>query len=86
MPKYRQREIIVEAEQWYPGSKLPGVRRQPVYNFLGVKVGHADVIDTNNGEVDLQPGDFIVTSGIGRQVYDEATFKQLYVLAGGIDC
>ncbi len=74
MPKFRkkQKPIVIEAEQWFPGSGVEGV----VYLTAGMaypddSVEHGDFlgqawIDTLEG-VPVAPGDWIITGEKGEK-------------------
>lgn len=73
--KFRKRPIIIEAEQWSPGTSVAGVRRIPptrvdLTKTRGILVDRAErnVVDTLEGPLDVSPGDWIIT-GIKGEKY-----------------
>lgn len=74
---YRKRPIVVEAEQWFPGSEIDGV----VANWDNdPRTKDKRSVKTLEGWLDVSPGDWIITGiqgekypckpGIFRATYD----------------
>lgn len=75
--KYRTKPIEVEAVQWHPGMKLPGVlETEEVGKFRPRKLGR---VQTKNGPIFAHPGDWIVTGTDGeKRVCNPSLFDKLY--------
>ena len=56
MPKFRKKPIIVEAEQWFPGKKVEGVREYLGYGYI---VADGYVISPCSRVVEA--GDWVIT-------------------------
>lgn len=59
--KYRKRPVIVEATQWFPGAKIPGVFSDPNYRQY--------VVTIHNQLAYLEPGDWVITEPDGTHHY-----------------
>ena len=57
MPKFRKRPIVIEAEQWFPGKAVDGVRYE----------GSRPTIITLEGSLIVSPGDWIITGVAGEK-------------------
>ena len=57
MPKFRKRSIIIEAEQWFPGKVVDGVRYE----------GSRPTVMTLEGPLIVSPGDWIITGVTGEK-------------------
>jgi len=60
MPKYRKRPIVVEAEQWFPGRIIEGVKEKSE-GTMGY------FIETLEGEMHVSSGDYIITGVKGEK-------------------
>jgi hypothetical protein len=73
MAKYRKRPIVIDAVQWFPGIMIDGVethheKTSPIdgyAQYTGKIVGR---IETLEGVMDAQPGDWIIT-GVNGEKY-----------------
>lgn len=74
MNKFRKKPVVIEAEQWFPGSNIRGVE------YEGGEDHRATII-TLEGIMIVSPGDWIVT-GIKGEKYAvkpeifEATYEK----------
>lgn len=59
--KFRKKPIVVEAEQWFPGKNIEGVRICPDRIRM-------PCIVTLEGNLNVSPGDWIIT-GINGEKY-----------------
>jgi hypothetical protein len=72
MRKFRKKPIVIEAEQWWPGKDVDGV--------IGTRDGFIAFIETLEGDLNVSPGDWIIT-GIAGEKYPckpgifEATYE-----------
>ncbi len=68
MARFRKRSIIVVAEQWWPGKDIPGVQ-ELVYDLADGSTAPAcrAVIETLEGPLIVNPGDWIITGVQGEQ-------------------
>ena len=57
MAKYRKRPVVIEAVQWQPGSRVPGV----------VNDASGPHVQTLEGPLHVSPGDWIITGVKGEQ-------------------
>lgn len=81
--KYRKKPIVIEAEQWWPGSDVEGVEQPIPYSIA--EENHIDDfwrygwIKTLEGGHIVSPGDYIIT-GIKGEKYPCKTdiFKETY--------
>jgi len=62
MPKFRKRPIVIEAEQWFPGKDVVGVRCVMPYDDQT-----CGLIDTLEGKMIVDPGDWIITDVHGER-------------------
>lgn len=68
--KYRKRPIVIEAEQWFPGKEIEGVRiteGEPGVNYGSGIPGAMALIHTLEGSMRVQPGDWIITGVNGER-------------------
>lgn len=80
MAAYRTKRVLVDAEQWFPGREVAGVRLEPVVQGAVEWPGepHA-VCDTPEGPVEVHPGDWIVTgANQDRYPWRPHRFDSLY--------
>lgn len=87
--KFRRKPTIVEAEQWFPGKEVEGVRRIPAHRAdltktRGIFIDRPErhVVDTLSGPVDVAFGDWIITGVMGekypcRQDIFELTYERI---------
>ena len=74
MPKFRKKPIIVEAEQWFPGKEVEGVKERAK--------GAYGYIETLEGGHMVDAGDWIIT-GVAGERYSikahifEATYERV---------
>lgn len=59
MAKYRKLPVIIEAEQWFPGRHILGVK-----NIDGKDYGE---IDTKEGTMAVTSGDWVITGVMGER-------------------
>jgi hypothetical protein len=57
--KYRKKPIVIEAEQWFPGKQIEGVR-----DLNPIRLGE---IDTLEGRMHVNPGDWVITGVKGER-------------------
>lgn len=73
--KFRKKPVVIEAEQWFPGKEIVGVRigRDEFWDEDGAH------ICTLEGPLHVSPGDWIITGVKGERypVKDEI-FKMTY--------
>jgi hypothetical protein len=79
--KFRKRPVVIEAEQWFPGKNIEGVREVDIGNTIGWITGKCikGFISTLEGEMMAEPGDWIIT-GIKGERYPckPDIFEQTY--------
>jgi len=61
--KYRKKPIVIDAEQWFPGKLIDGVKPE---NDLFISA--IAFVDTLEGRMKVSPGDWIIT-GINGEKY-----------------
>ncbi len=64
MVKYRKRPVVIEAEQWFPGRPVDGVREIETGDPFTKIVGQ---VDTLEGVMTVIPGDWIITGVKGEK-------------------
>lgn len=64
--KYRKKPIIIEAEQWFPGSKIEGVESEMVGTCTECPVKKF-YIKTLEGEMEVSSGDYVITGEKGKK-------------------
>jgi hypothetical protein len=69
MAKYRQKPVVIEAEQWFPGKVVDGVVTEydPEIDGVGGKPPFP-FIRTLEGKMFVSPGDWIIT-GVNSEKY-----------------
>ena len=55
--KYKKRPVVVEADQWFPDKQINGV----------VVLDNEVFIETLEGKMKVNPGDFIITGVVGEK-------------------
>jgi hypothetical protein len=73
--KFRHKVIEVEAEQWFPGKEIPGVKIWPEC------LGPTPYVTTMQGQqVTIKAGEWIIQEGDGIHAYpcDPGRFEQIY--------
>jgi hypothetical protein len=60
MALYRKKPVVIEAEQWFPGTVVNGV----IIRSLSDQTG---VIETLEGNMKVNPGDWIITGVKGER-------------------
>jgi hypothetical protein len=65
MPKFRKRPVVVEATQWFPGTKLDGVKEATVIG--GTECLGWATIPTLEGVMTVSPGDWVITGVKGEK-------------------
>lgn len=60
MSRFRKRPVVVEAEQWFPGRRVAGVRENIAGSF---------VVTAHGQRAYLAPGDWVITEPDGRGHY-----------------
>ena len=63
MAKFRQKPVVVEAEQWWPGKSVDGVHDEQDDHL----VGRIAFFDTHAGPNVVRPGDWIITGVAGER-------------------
>jgi hypothetical protein len=58
MPYFKTKPAIVQAERWFPGMTVPGLKEQ--------EEGFC-ILETTQGAYMLRPGDWIVTDAQGER-------------------
>ena len=61
--KFRKKQIIVEAERWFPGKHVDGVIEPDQHSVTQF----APFVNTVKGPVMVAPGDWIVTEACGAR-------------------
>lgn len=64
--KFRKKSIVVEADQWFSGKEIEGVKER-IVDVLGVKVKEF-FLETLEGEMQLKAGDWVIT-GVNGEKY-----------------
>lgn len=85
MGQYVRKPIVVEAEQWFPGKRVPGVhgdQGQPMCPCHRVGGGHdrPHVMTAHTQIVHLEPGDWVLPEPNGRGHYPvkDDIFRAMY--------
>ena len=75
MGRYLKKQVVVEAVQWFKHGDHPAVFSEP-------EDGDAGYIDTPEGRLRVEPGDWVIT-GIKGENYPchPDVFRQLYTPA-----
>ncbi len=92
MAKFRQKPVVVEAEQWWPGKPVTGSRGEDPNMMCGCVILYGSdctiphVHPSPIAAVPLEPGDWVVLVGIrpAGSYYDripDAEFRRQYELA-----
>jgi hypothetical protein len=72
--KFRKKPVVIEAVQWFKDGDHQAVRKG--------RYSNRDLIDTLGGEMQVNPGDWIIT-GIAGEIYPckpdifEATYEKV---------
>lgn len=72
--KFRKKPVVIEAVQWFKDGDHPAVRKG--------RYSNRDLIDTLEGEMQVNPGDWIIT-GVKGEHYPckpdifEATYEKV---------
>jgi hypothetical protein len=81
--KYRKRPIVIEAEQWWPGDHIEGVKYKTEYTVEDadgeriVRLG--PYIMTFLGVIDIAQGDWIITGeACGKYPCKPRIFDEMY--------
>ncbi len=75
MARYRKKPIVIEAEQWFPGTEIDGVEQTKA-------TPRSALISTLEGPLHVSPGDWIIT-GVAGEKYPckpdifEATYEKV---------
>jgi hypothetical protein len=72
MAKFRKKPVIIEAEQWFPGKHIEGVKPQTEYNIpcfdeFDEPERHYWGIHTLEGVMEVKPGDWVITGVQGEK-------------------
>ena len=68
MAKYRKKPVIIEAEQWFPDKGIEGVMLSAVLGTAEDNPsGQYGQIETLEGLMACEPGDYIITDVNGRK-------------------
>jgi hypothetical protein len=78
MPKFRKKPVVVDAEQWFPGKRIPGVCTGECSGLFGAPPQQPHV-HTLEGAMSVSPGDWIIT-GVNGEVYSckDNIFRKTY--------
>ena len=73
--RYRKRPLEVEAEQWFPGKQVPGVKL-----FPGEREIHAYVTTIQEQQIPIKAGEWVIQEGDGVHAYpcDPTVFEKIY--------
>ncbi len=88
MPKFRKKPVVVEAEQWLPGHRVPGVClgecRGTNRDLWGDAVAHVHTLE--GVSYSLSPGDWVIR-GVKGEYYPikDDVFRETYEPAGAPD-
>jgi hypothetical protein len=75
--KYKSKNIVIEAEQWFPGKKMEGVME--CYDDLFKDIAAYAYIMTPEGKIKINAGDFIVkVEGEKKFVIKSQFFNYIY--------
>lgn len=79
MTKYRRKQQTVEAVRFDPKAlPWPGyITRWS--SAIPPELNHMGWLSIAEGKIPVSPGDWVVTEGDDRTVWDDATFKRFYV-------
>lgn len=77
MPRYRNRPIIIEVNQWFPGKQIPGVTEISTRNS-----SYGIVVTIQDQEVRVNSGDWVIKESDGIHNYSctDAEFQKRYEL------
>ena len=77
--KFRIKPIVIEAEQWFEGKEIDGVKLGITINSLTGNYVKAHMIETLEGTMIVSPGDWIIT-GVNGEIYPckPDIFKKTY--------
>jgi hypothetical protein len=75
MEKFVKKPIIVEAEQWFPGKKVEGVKDE-----IGGASVRPYVVTAHKQMAILEPGDWVISEPDGRGYYPckDDIFRKTY--------
>lgn len=68
--KYRKKPVVIEAEQWWPGVEIDGVDvivAGSFHPFLSEGEPICGNIDTLEGMMQVNPGDYVITGVKGEK-------------------
>ncbi len=74
--KYKTKPTFVEAEQWFPRRKVPGVVHEDI--AIGNMYYHAWILHVH-GRIGVNAGDWIVREGNNIQIMEDRLFRSYYV-------
>lgn len=87
MARYVSKPVYLEAEQWFPGKEINGVRIVPARTTPSLCGGDAidlpeqAVVDTWQGTIGIEPGDYVFTNHRGeRDALRKRAFEELFSL------
>ncbi|MCI0573029.1 MAG: PGDYG domain-containing protein [Myxococcaceae bacterium] len=72
MARYRKKPVVIEAEQWFHGRQVEGMRthdgcRNPMCELCGGSGKPKAWVSTLEGPLTVSPGDFIITGVKGER-------------------
>lgn len=68
MPKFRKKPVVIEAEQWFPGTPVDGVIEGRTGQYNGEQTTYFDAfVNTLEGVHGVTPGDWIITGVKGEK-------------------
>lgn len=82
MAKYRKKPVVINAEQWFPGSNIAVVEEFETGDAITEVMGKIKTLeDTLDSYHYVSPGDWIIT-GVNGEVYacKDDIFKKTYEL------
>lgn len=82
--KFRRKPIVVDAEQWFPGEKIEGVRHFKPRGEGGSPGESWFVVTIHGQHAYLMPGDWVITEpdGIHHYPCKPDVFAAIYEPAG----
>ena len=80
MPRFRKKPVEIEAEQWFPGKEISGVKID--HHCIDADGNLLAFIETPEGRMTVGPGDWVIT-GVKGERYPckpdifEATYERV---------
>lgn len=66
LKKFRKQAVIVQAEQWFPGEQVEGVKLGFAVEIYDTS-GEEPFCETLNGLIPIEPGEWIITGAAGEK-------------------